>query len=211
MKKLIVSSVLSALAAASVLATPASAQAINFSGTTDGCFGAACVAGNTATSGGLTYNDSTFSGTTSDGFLAIGAGVASPNVDNLGSFTLTGAPGSYNGTVFSLLVNWLLPTSTPGSSTYSSTISGNVTSNSVGGVFIDFDNTPKNFTFNGGSFTFSVNDLSVIAGNAAPVTGTILATAPEPGTWAMLLLGFGMIGYSMRRRRSAQPAFYQAA
>ena len=62
-----------ALAAASVLATPASAQAINFSGTTDGCFGAACVAGNTATTGGLTYNDSTFSGTTSDGFLAIGA------------------------------------------------------------------------------------------------------------------------------------------
>ena len=25
---------------------------------------------------------------------------------------------------------------------------------------------------------------------------------PEPGTWAMMLLGFGAIGFAMRRRRS---------
>ena len=28
---------------------------------------------------------------------------------------------------------------------------------------------------------------------------------PEPSTWAMMLLGFGAIGYAMRRRRSAAP------
>jgi hypothetical protein len=29
--------------------------------------------------------------------------------------------------------------------------------------------------------------------------------APEPGTWAMMLLGFGAVGFSLRRRRSEQP------
>ena len=34
-----------------------------------------------------------------------------------------------------------------------------------------------------------------------PVEGAI----PEPGTWAMMLLGFGAIGFAMRRRRGAAP------
>jgi hypothetical protein len=34
---------------------------------------------------------------------------------------------------------------------------------------------------------------------------TLLSSAvPEPGTWAMMLVGFGAIGASMRRRRSKQ-------
>jgi len=28
---------------------------------------------------------------------------------------------------------------------------------------------------------------------------------PEPGTWAMMLLGFGAAGFAMRRRRTALP------
>ena len=32
---------------------------------------------------------------------------------------------------------------------------------------------------------------------------------PEPGTWAMMLLGFGAVGFAMRRRR--RPALVQAA
>lgn len=31
----------------------------------------------------------------------------------------------------------------------------------------------------------------------------IIAAVPEPGTWAMMLLGFGAIGFSMRRSRKA--------
>jgi len=37
------------------------------------------------------------------------------------------------------------------------------------------------------------------------------AAVPEPATWAMLLLGFGAVGFSMRRRRQAQLTFRQAA
>lgn len=32
----------------------------------------------------------------------------------------------------------------------------------------------------------------------------VAAAVPEPATWAMMLVGFGAIGFSMRRRRSAQ-------
>ncbi len=35
--------------------------------------------------------------------------------------------------------------------------------------------------------------------------GTPVAAVPEPSTWGMMLLGFGAIGVSMRRRRRAAP------
>jgi hypothetical protein len=46
---------------------------------------------------------------------------------------------------------------------------------------------------------------------AAGSTGTLAVTAavPEPATWAMMLVGFGAMGVSMRRRRST--ALLQAA
>ena len=34
----------------------------------------------------------------------------------------------------------------------------------------------------------------------------VTAAVPEPGTWAMMLLGFGAIGFSMRRRRHSHIA-----
>lgn len=41
--------------------------------------------------------------------------------------------------------------------------------------------------------------LPVAAGEITPA-----AAVPEPGTWAMMLLGFGGIGYSMRKARRAR-------
>ena len=40
---------------------------------------------------------------------------------------------------------------------------------------------------------------------------TVNTAVPEPGTWAMMLLGFGAAGYSMRRSRRAQPRLAQLA
>ena len=34
-----------------------------------------------------------------------------------------------------------------------------------------------------------------------PIGGALLATVPEPATWAMMILGVGMIGFAARRRR----------
>jgi hypothetical protein len=40
-------------------------------------------------------------------------------------------------------------------------------------------------------------------GGTLEVTYSWLDPIPEPGTWAMLILGFGLVGATMRRRRSA--------
>ena len=52
---------------------------------------------------------------------------------------------------------------------------------------------------NGGRTGTAVpNGLRITAGDAA-----LTAAVPEPATWAMMLLGFGAIGFQMRRKRGA--------
>jgi hypothetical protein len=67
------------------------------------------------------------------------------------------------------------------------------------GFNADIDNTYRIDLTAGGNTVTSFAQL----GAGAPAV-------PEPATWAMMLLGFGAVGYSMRRRRTAQ-AVAQAA
>ncbi len=64
--------------------------------------------------------------------------------------------------------------------------------------------------FNGlnadGTWTLFVSDralfdVGTLNGWALQITGNGLAAVPEPSTWAMMLLGFGAVGFAMRRRR----------
>jgi len=60
--------------------------------------------------------------------------------------------------------------------------------------------------------TITVNGLSRGLGSyGGNATFTPLAAVPEPGTWALMLLGFGAVGYSMRRRRQTDSRSLQAA
>ena len=51
------------------------------------------------------------------------------------------------------------------------------------------------YAFTGGTGTEAVRQVRIIQGPGAP------PVVPEPGTWAPMLLGFGAVGYAMRRRR----------
>ncbi len=46
--------------------------------------------------------------------------------------------------------------------------------------------------------------LGEIAGDGRlTLTSASAAAVPEPATWAMMIFGFGIIGYATRRRRGA--------
>ena len=191
------------------LGAGAAQAATTFTGFTDGCFGLACVPPTTippqsATIGGLTYLDSVFSVTDAGGFAAIGNAPGTPNTDNLGSFTLSGTPFTYTGGSFVLRMTFTAPPGTaPATLTYTAALNGIVSAVDGGGVFLDFDNSPKHLTFTGGSFDVVVNDVSMTAGNVVPLTGQIVSVVtgvPEPETYAMMLAGLGLMGFVVRRR-----------
>ena len=51
------------------------------------------------------------------------------------------------------------------------------------------------------TLAFEFRGLGVTAADFAVDRVFVTAAVPEPGTWAMMLLGFGVIGAAMRRRR----------
>lgn len=59
-----------------------------------------------------------------------------------------------------------------------------------------FTGSPNAPTFLTGSFTL----INPFFGNGTLTISPIAAAVPEPTTWAMMLIGFGGLGFAMRRR-----------
>ncbi len=84
---------------------------------------------------------------------------------------------------------------------------GLTATSSVGGsYFVDFQaNTVGAFNFLTGNQNVSGTSLNVSQNCCDVGTALVLSNVgavPEPGTWALMLIGFGAVGVSMRRRRS---------
>jgi hypothetical protein len=199
------------------IAGASQAQQIQFQGSTTGCFYASSETGCTPASSSsllyLSYLNSTFDVTSVDGLAGIGAAAKSPNVDNLGSFAVTGDMSSYTGSHFLLDVAFALPTITSSPSLFTAAVKGSVQADATGLVKITFLPASQVFDFASGeevgTFTLSVNNVSLTPG-AAPVAltgdievGNVTAT-PEPGTTALLATGlFGLVPVVRSRRKKS--------
>ena len=196
------------------------AQEIQFQGSTNGCLYASWESGCTPSASSsllfLTFLNSSFDVTTVDWQAGIGSSPGTPNVNNLGSFAVTGDPASYNGAHFLLDVVFSLPTITSTPTVFAAAVRGSVKAAANGLVKIQFDPGYQSFDFENesqkGTFMLSVNDLSLTPG-ASPVslTGDIevtsLTATPEPATTALLATGLaGLIPVVRMRRRKTSTA-----
>ncbi len=205
------------LGALALTATVAHADLpLHLVGSTTGLFHYTSVAGHgNGNPGGLTYTGGSFDTYTAldpvTGQWAYSLGSADVADNSLGIFSLKNKAGTYSGT-FSLTVNFTAPTAT--SAIFASTLTGTISSNG-GRVSVNFDNTPKSFSFvqpNGkpGTFTLGVEDLSI----GRPRTGTNIValsgdgvgsiqSVPGPGSLATFGVGLAFRA-SARRRRAAK-------
>ena len=114
-----------------------------------------------------------------------------------GSFSLTNTVSG----IYSIV----LGTSSPGVTFDSATLSGMGNTYTLG--FFPDDTSLKLWPtqISAGEYVFSFTGH---AGPSGTLTGnlTISQALPEPGTWAMMLLGFGAIGLTVRSRRRATSA-----
>jgi hypothetical protein len=186
----------------------------------------ATVNGTTLASGGMTtinFDGPTGSGATSSLQLTydgITGGVATFDyifgmTGNLAAANLTGFGFDTSPTLFGVTgtgLNFVLnPVNFPGGENVNACgFAGNNcdAANNQGDLFsgtfvLTFAPTTTDFTLNGFVDRYaSITALNNTSGEGHPVgTPTPFSTAPEPATWAMMLLGFGGIGYSMRRSR----------
>lgn len=187
------------MAGAVALSGAASAQTVNFTGTTVGGFNGGAQAA-LATDMGLTFNGDVvpFNVTTMNGTTSV----------TLGSFTLLPTAFNYAGNTFQLAVTFTAPAGA-GTGNYSANLSGTV-SNTLNGVDISFSPTTLAFgpTADMTQFTLRVNNVSPNA-DSVPValTGFITVTAvpaPIAGAGIFALLGLaGLVSVARRRQGAA--------
>lgn len=164
-------------------------------------------------SGTVTGTAASFLSFTGNNFTATTAGGVGSfsGANRIGTFTLASTPNEtpVSGT-FTLNLTFTAPGGINGgqAATYTATVSGTISTPTVGGVEIVFDNPIQTFSYSNatGSGTFSVelaNNIFVQSGQTANLTaglkGSETSAVPEPAT--MLLLGTGLAGVAARIRK----------
>ena len=124
--------------------------------------------------------------TTHPGTISLGSNIGSfsfiwGSIDTFNFLTLITAGGTYNfsGSAIAAMV----PAPANGSQTL------NPQNPIVTFLLSGLDQTNVSLRLNSSQNAFEIDNIAV-------------TTVPEPGTWAMMLLGFGALGFAMRRRKS---------
>lgn len=131
-------------------------------------------------------------------YLAVlGGGMASIDLDSVSALQFDyGSIDSYNTiTIFSTGAD---PVIIPGVN-FVNAADGNQVAPGTNGLFTVTGNAGERFN----RITFASSQNSLEVDNLAVATAV-----PEPGTWAMMLLGFGAMGFAMRRRRETLTVRY---
>lgn len=82
----------------------------------------------------------------------------------------------------------------PGSMSFPNDANGNQIADKTNGLFTvwgDAGETFSSITLQSSRNSFEIDNLAVMSG-----------AVPEPATWAMLITGFGLVGFAARRRRT---------
>jgi len=144
-------------------------------------------------------------GSQTGGFSATVVGTGPTTFSDTFNFTLA-APGSANATITTILLNGLNNLNfTVGQVLLDGLIPFNVV---TGGSSAPDTATLTATNIGAGAHTIVVNG-SIAAGSTGGSYAGVLnvAPVPEPATWAMMILGMGMVGMGLRMRRRAVAAF----
>jgi hypothetical protein len=136
-----------------------------------------------------------FDGTTVD----VAGTLTTNDVPNIsGGLLITNITGTVNGTAITSLL-------APGAFAFNDNLlfPGRDPLLSTGGFSFAIGATPFNIFFSSaGGFTFFAEGFAERGSFAVTpvVTPPPVGAIPEPGTWALMLMGFGFVGAAMRRR-----------
>ncbi|WP_277979140.1 FxDxF family PEP-CTERM protein [Sphingomonas phyllosphaerae] len=143
---------------------------------------------------------------------------AGPGGTFSGAFQVTGLKAG----TFSDTFTFTLPTNGLGSGTVTTSVTDLFSANDLDFTSVTINDIAAEITKTaGGAFEVAfINNVPIVAGqlNKLVVTGLsrgngayggqatftpVNSAVPEPATWAMMIMGFGVVGYAMRRRRTA--------
>ncbi len=132
----------------------------------------------------------------------------SSNVDLLGSAYTNNFNTSAGTTLFGIdaFTDSLLRSTNANAGTYTSVGLLGILLGSTDALGFDISGTSGAGFFSVGNNFYGVNLTTgsatlIGALGTQGITGITIAAVPEPGTWAMMLIGFGAIGVAVRRRR----------
>jgi hypothetical protein len=157
-------------------AVPAAAQEYNFSFATSApLFGGPGAGTGTFLTNGITFN--------SRGYTAQ---------------TITGISGVFNGSAITGLAS-------PFGANNLYYLTGPSFVDGSGLGFMTAAGTNVNLFFQDSVSSYRINTTGPFTSSFVTANSSAVAAAvPEPATWAMMLIGFGAVGYSMRRRRASR-------